>query len=193
MTRSLGVLFVLVPLVALALLAGCQSQPQQSSPASAAMTPAVRGKFLVETGACNDCHTPFHMGPQGPEPDMTRMLSGHPQDAMLPPPPDVGDSPWIWGGDATNTAFFGPWGITYSANLTPDTTTGTGAWTQEMFVQSLRTGKHWGTGRQIMPPMPWVWYSKLSDVDLQAIYAYLRTIPAISNEVPVYQPPQSGG
>ena len=37
-----------------------------------------RGKYLVTVGGCNDCHTPLKMGAKGPEPDMSRMLSGHP-------------------------------------------------------------------------------------------------------------------
>ena len=39
---------------------------------------AERGRYLVTVGGCNDCHTPLKMGPKGPEPDMSRMLSGHP-------------------------------------------------------------------------------------------------------------------
>ena len=46
-----------------------------------------RGKYLVTIMVCNDCHTPFKMGPKGPEPDMSRMLSGHPEGMKLPPPP----------------------------------------------------------------------------------------------------------
>jgi hypothetical protein len=191
MKTDFGSFLVAGPVVGLALLFGCSAPPAQDTRTGApAMSPAERGEFLVQVGACNDCHTPFHMGPQGPEPDMTRMLSGHPQDLVMPPPPDPGDSPWNWGGAATNTAFFGPWGVTYAINLTPDTTSGTGAWTEEMFVQSIRTGKHWGSGRQIMPPMPWSWYAVYPEEDLRAIYAYLRTVPAIHNEVPPYQPPQ---
>jgi mono/diheme cytochrome c family protein len=178
-------------------LFGCQSPPAEESQSAAAspakvMDPAARGRYLVTTGACNDCHTPFKMGEMGPEPDMTRMLSGHPQDLVLPPVPGLGDGSWMWGGSASMTAFFGPWGVSYSANLTPDVDTGIGAWTEDMFMQSLKTGKHWGTGRQIQPPMPWPWYSQMSDEDLKAIYAYLKTIPAVHNEVPPYQPPTGG-
>jgi hypothetical protein len=149
---------------------------------------AERGKYLVTILACNDCHTPFKMGPKGPEPDMTKMLSGHPESAKLPPPP-VPKDPWIWGGAATNTAYHGPWGITYAPNLTPDQNTGMGIWTEDIFVKAMRTGKHFGTSRPIMPPMPWQSYSQMTDEDLKAIYAYLRTIPAIKNTVPDYAPP----
>ena len=53
-----------------------------------------RGKYLVTVAGCNDCHTPWMMGPKGPEPDMTRMLSGHPETAVLPPAPRR-EGPWI--------------------------------------------------------------------------------------------------
>src|SRR5450830_754442 len=89
-----------------------------------------RGKYLVTIMACNDCHTPLKMGPKGPEPGMTRMLSGHPQEMKLPPPPAPA-GPWIWSGTGTLTAFAGPWGISYAINLTPDQNTGIGIWTEE--------------------------------------------------------------
>ena len=74
---------------------------------------------------CNDCHTPLKMGAKGPEPDMTRMLSGHPSQLVMPQAPSH-KGPWMWTGAATNTAFAGPWGISYARNLTPDSTTGIG-------------------------------------------------------------------
>ncbi|MCA1580853.1 MAG: diheme cytochrome c-553 [Acidobacteria bacterium] len=163
-------------------------------PAAAASAPsggaAARGKYLVNIMSCNDCHTPFKMGPAGPEPDMTRMLSGHPAGMTLPPPPaPVG--PWIWSGSGTNTAFAGPWGVTYSANLTPDQNTGLGIWTEDMFVKAMRTGKHMGTSRPIQPPMPWPWVGKATDADLKAIFAYLKSVPAISNRVPDWVEPKA--
>jgi hypothetical protein len=142
-----------------------------------------RGKYLVSIAGCNDCHTPFKLGPNGPEPDMTRMLSGHPQDVeMTEPPANAGH--WIWHGASTNTAFAGPWGTTYAFNLTPDEHTGIGIWTEDIFVKTIRTGRHWGTSRPILPPMPWQVYRNMTDEDLRAVYAFLRTIPAIRNRVP---------
>lgn len=150
--------------------------------------PVERGAFLVEVGACNDCHTPWKMTPNGPEPDWTRLLSGHPQGQALAAART--DDTWQWAGAGTNTAYFGPWGISYAANLTPDVETGTGAWTAEMFVASIKTGKHWGTGREIMPPMPWFAYRHYPEEDLKAIFAYLQSIPPIKNEVPLYTSPE---
>ena len=84
------------------------------------------------------------------------------------------------------TAWSGPWGVSYTANLTPDTLTGlrSGVWTEGLFIKALRTGKHMGTARNILPPMPWQFIGQLSDDDLKAIWAYLGTIPAINNHVP---------
>lgn len=163
---------------------GCT--PAQSSPPVS----VERGAYLVEIMACNDCHTPFTMGPQGPEPDMSRMLSGHPEVLPMPPAPALGDGPWVWAGAGTNTAFAGPWGISYTANLTPDET-GLKGWTQDMFVKALQTGWHLGVenSRRIQPPMPWPAYRNATDDDLKAIFAYLQTIPPVRNTVPAYQPP----
>ena len=165
------------------------SGPNETAASKDPPDPVERGKYLVTILGCNDCHTPLQMGPNGPAPDMTRMLSGHPESMTLPPPPKA-EGPWMWRGAATNTAFAGPWGITYSTNLTPDENTGMGIWTEEMFVNTLKTGKHMGTSRTIQPPMPWPWLAQATEEDLKAIYAYLRTIPPIENQVPDYQEPQ---
>jgi hypothetical protein len=129
------------------------------------------------------------MTPTGPQPDMDRMLSGHPAEMKMPRPPEMGNGPWLWAGAATNTAFYGPWGVSYAMNLTPDQNTGLGIWTEDMFVRALRTGRHMGTSRQILPPMPWPAFSNMNDEDLKSIYAYLRSIPAIKNQVPTYLDP----
>ena len=155
-----------------------------SGPARTATPEVARGKYLVTVMLCNDCHTPFKLGPNGPEPDMTRMLSGHPADVKMPPAPVLPPGPWAMVGAATMTAWSGPWGVSFTANLTPDPETGLGGWTPEMFIQALRTGKHQGKGRPILPPMPYPWISQLTDSDLRAVFAYLRSIPAISNKVP---------
>ena len=168
--------------------AGAAATVLASGTAKAAGGAAARGKYLVNTSGCHDCHTPWKMGANGPEPDMTRMLSGHPQDLQLPPPPKpVG--PWIVASAATNTAHAGPWGVSFTANLTPDPETGLGKWSQRNFMDAIRTGRHQGRGRPILPPMPIQVYKNFTDQDLGAIYAYLRTIPAIRNAVPEPLPP----
>jgi hypothetical protein len=142
-----------------------------------------RGRHLVLTSGCNDCHTPWKMGASGPEPDMTRMLSGHPESMELPPAPAAAP-PWLIAAVATNTAWAGPWGVSFTANLTPDKETGLGSWTQTEFVQTIRTGRHLGRGRPVLPPMPIPAYSNFTDEELAAIFAYLRSIPALKNRVP---------
>ena len=81
--------------------------------------------------------------------------------------------------------------MSFPANLTPDTLTGlrSGVWTEELFIKALRTGKHMGTARDILPPMPWNFYGQLSDDDLKAIWEYLGTIQPITNHVPDPIPP----
>jgi mono/diheme cytochrome c family protein len=147
-----------------------------------------RGKYIVTTSGCNDCHTPWVMGPKGPEPDMSRMLSGHPESAVLPPPPAV-QGPWVMTASATNTAWAGPWGVSFTANLTPDAETGLGKWTQRNFNETIRTGRHMGRGRPILPPMPILMYKNFTDADMEAIFTYLQSIPAVKNRVPEPLPP----
>jgi len=147
-----------------------------------------RGKYLVTIAGCNDCHTPWKPGPSGAAPDMTRMLSGHPQTMAMPPAPQP-QGPWLVSAAATNTAWSGPWGVSFTANLTPDAETGLGRWTLRNFVDTIRSGRHMGRGRQILPPMPIPMYKHMTDEDLEAIYTYLRTIPAVSNRVPEPLPP----
>lgn len=178
-------------------LAACNeaSSVSPDSPAQAvaeAQTPVERGELLVTIGGCLDCHTPKTFGPNGPEPDMERMLSGHPEDVPVSAPfrPAPGSS-WTIAANDHATAWSGPWGISFTTNLTPDTLTGlrSGVWTEDIFIQALRTGKHMATARVILPPMPWQMIGQLSDDDIKAIWAYLGTIPAILNHVPDPIPP----
>ena len=142
-----------------------------------------RGNYLVLTAGCHDCHTPTKMGPQGPEPDMSLALSGHPAAMKLPPPP-AASGPWIASIAASMTAWAGPWGISYTANLTPDKETGLGSYTEAQFIQTIREGKKQGRGRSLLPPMPWPMYRNFTDEDLKAIFAYLQSIKPMKNKVP---------
>ena len=85
------------------------------------------------------------------------------------------------------TAWAGPWGVSFAANLTPDKETGIAEWSEEHFIQALRTGKHQGqpNGRDILPPMPWQFFKSMTDEDLKAIFAYLRSLPPVKNQVPL--------
>jgi len=149
-----------------------------------------RGQYLVTLGGCNDCHSPKKMTPNGPVPDEARLLSGQPSDEKLPEVPPSIFGPDKWGAIANNhlTGWVGPWGTSYSPNLSPDPETGTGVWNEELFIRILRTGKFMGSGRDILPPMPWYDYAKLTDADLKAIFAYLKSLKPIKNQVPASVP-----
>jgi cytochrome c553 len=152
--------------------------------AYAQQTPVARGRYLADTGGCHDCHTPKKKGAAGLELDTTRLLSGFQGEVNLPPPPKLAEGPWAAVTTWDLTAWSGPWGISYAANLTPDAETGLGAWTEAIFISAIRTGKHMGAGRPILPPMPWETIGKLTDDDLKALFAYLRTVKPIKNLVP---------
>ncbi len=143
------------------------------------------GEHIVTIGGCNDCHTPKKMGPHGPELDTSLMLSGHP--TKMPPPPidrKMAESRGI-GATQTLTAWVGPWGISYAANLTPDST-GLGNWTEDQFTYALREGKFKGLpdSRTLLPPMPWQFFKSMSDDEIKAVFAYLKSIKPIHNIVP---------
>jgi mono/diheme cytochrome c family protein len=153
--------------------------------AAQAYTPNVEhGAYMVRAMGCNDCHTPWKMGPKGPEPDMSRALTGHPENLKMPPAPQLPEGPWVAVIGATQTAWSGPWGVSFTANLTPDKETGLGDWTEDMFIKTMRTGLHQGKGRPILPPMPWSMIGKLTDNDLKDVFAYLQSLPPVKNRVP---------
>jgi len=120
------------------------------------------------------------------------MLSGHPASFPIPGQAPI-QPPWMAAGSMTMTAWSGPWGVSFTANLTPDSATGIGKYSQEQFIAALKSGKMMGSGRGMLPPMPWNWFSEMTDADLASMYLYLRTIPAISNQVPDPMPPSMAG
>ena len=151
-----------------------------------------RGEYLANFGGCNDCHTPKLMTDKGPAPDKSKLLSGHPADSKLPAVPSGAIGPTGWGAMTTNdlTAWAGPWGISFAANLTPDKDTGLGNWTAEQFISTMRKGKHLGSGRDLLPPMPWFAVAALTDSDMRALFAYLKSLKPVSNRVPQPLPPK---
>src|SRR5665811_446469 len=135
------------------------------------------GEHLVMSIGCGDCHTPKKMGPMGPEDDSTLLLSGHP--AKMPPPDVDRKAMESKGLVITNdlTAWVGPWGISYSANLTSDET-GIGTWNEDQFLFAIRNGKQKGlaASRMLLPPMPWQSLRNLTDDELKAIFSYLKSV-----------------
>ena len=114
-----------------------------------------RGEYLVETIAgCGNCHTP-HL-PDGSL-DAEMALAG----AFVIEEPVF---------------------RAFAPNITPDVETGIGDWTEDEIVRALRDGVR-PDGRVLGPPMSFAWYRDISDTDAYAIAAYLKTVPAIRNEV----------
>src|ERR1700722_15726620 len=120
-----------------------------------------RGHYLVTIAGCSDCHTP---GALLGSPDMKRYLGGS----------DVGFA--IPGA-----------GVFVGENLTPDKTTGLGAWSDAQIIAAFRTGKT-PEGRELSPVMPYPALSHLSDTDAQAIVAFLKSLPPVNNQVKNFGP-----
>jgi len=182
--------------LALLLAAGCANNAAppaetKTTDKAPAQSPVEHGKYLVTVGGCNDCHTPKKLGPNGPEPNMDLELSGNPSTEKLAPVPVglIAPDKYLTVVNNHLGAWVGPWGVSFAMNLTPDKSTGLGSWTEEMFVTALRTGKHQGTGRPILPPMPWYWYRNMTDQDLKAVFAYLQSLKPINNPIPDPLPP----
>jgi len=184
-TRGVIVVFGVIGVVVLALSIPACTQP------SSEVSPVERGKYLVMAGGCNDCHTPKVFTASGPAFDTTRMMSGHPAGETLPPLPNGVIGPGKWGAvtNAGLTAWFGPWGVSFASNLSPDMQSGIGSWPVELFIKTLRSGKFMGQSRDILPPMPWQTIGQMTDEDLKAIFAYLKSLPPIQNPVPAPLPP----
>lgn len=169
----------------------CNNDSHQPSDDSALNTNSVfesevdRGKYLVGIMGCNDCHSPKRLGENGPEIIPELMLSGYPSDRPIV----TFDSKMIKEGFAMFypdlTAAAGPWGISFAGNLTPHET-GIGNWTEDQFKKALTEGVFKGldNSRMLLPPMPWVNYSEMKDEDIQAIFAYLKSIKPVDNLVP---------
>ncbi len=179
------------PLVVVAVAALVVAGLLRASAEAPAADPAViaSGERLIQNIDCNACHTPKVFTAEGPRPDSSRLLSGHPADEELPPVPEGLISPTGWGGVFNNglTAWGGPWGVSFGSNLTPDVETGIGNWTEDIFVTVMRTGTHAEEGRPFLPPMPA--YPRLTDEELHAMFTYLQSIKPVRNAVPKPLPP----
>ncbi|TXK36953.1 cytochrome c [Pontibacter qinzhouensis] len=185
-------------LSAAVLLASCESATTENSTAQnttqdSALTQEAlveRGKYLVTIGGCNDCHSAKTMTDRGPVPDERYLMAGHLAEEQLPPVDQAAfKNGWVLF-NMNNTATVGPWGTSYAANLTPDAT-GIGTWSLKNFKKALREGKYKGMDntRMLLPPMPWPNFVDMTDQDVEAIFAYLKSLPPVKNNVPAPLPP----
>ena len=151
------------------------------------------GAHIVTISGCNDCHTPKKMSDHGPVLDSSLLLAGHPAQIPIP---DINraeiESKGLAVAGMGLTVWVGPWGVSFSANLTPDAT-GVGNWKEDQFIYALREGKLKGLpgSRSILPPMPWDMFKYMTDGELKAVFAYLKSIKPINNTVPQPLPPVS--
>lgn len=176
--------------------AACGEQQAQQPLADAAISNdslVKHGQYLVNVMGCGDCHSPKMMGPQGPMIDPDRILSGHPAEQPLGKIDPAVLQSWVLF-NHSQTATVGPWGVSFSANITGDST-GIGAWTEEQFIRAMREGKYKGLpeGRPLLPPMPWQNFAGMKDIDLKSIYLYLKSTKPVKNVVPAAIPPAMPG
>jgi hypothetical protein len=169
-----------------ALLVSCEAAKSETTSAVQYTEKEIlkRGQYLVNTTGCHDCHSPKIMTPNGPEPDPERLLSGYPADVFLPVINKNAMKDWILF-NPDLTAIAGPWGVSFAANISSDET-GIGNWTEEQFFTTIREGTYKGLkgSRPLLPPMPWQVYRNMTDDDLKAIFAYLKSTKPVSNVVP---------
>jgi hypothetical protein len=143
------------------------------------------GEHLVTVSACQDCHTPK----KGYGLDSAHMLAGYIGTPVADVSrKDVQSKGWAVTTDLTS--WVGPWGVAYTANLTSDST-GIGKWNEERFIYAIRYGKYNGlaSDRDLNPVMPWTMYRNMTDDELKAIFAYLKSTKPIKNVVPPPVPP----
>ena len=181
-----------LPVIVAITVTSCQQPAADADTAQStavAEDPVKRGEYLVNTIGCDDCHTPKKMGPKGPEPDMEFRFAGHLATQPIGPvDTSVLSKGWLLFGPSL-TAAVGPWGVSYSANISGDST-GIGNWTEEQFFRAMREGKYKGleNSRPMLPPMPWQNFAKLKDDDLRAMFLFLKSTKPIKNVVPAPKP-----
>ena len=183
MKKTMLILVVLAVTVWVALIA-CTSGSARTETDSVVISRdslIKRGSYLVNAIGCDDCHTPK----KGHELDMEHRFGGHLAGTVTGKNgvKAVNDGWVLFSDDFTSSV--GPWGQSYAANISSDAT-GIGNWTEEQFFRAIREGKSKGLkeARPLLPPMPWFVYKNLSDTDLRAIFAYLKTTKPVSNRVP---------
>ncbi|HBL74178.1 MAG: hypothetical protein A2W90_17650 [Bacteroidetes bacterium GWF2_42_66] len=143
-----------------------------------------RGAYLVNAIGCADCHSPKIMTAMGPSVDPNTSFGGHIEGDLSGKVSKDALANWVLF-NMSLTAAVGPWGISYAANISSDES-GIGNWTEEQFFRAMREGQYKGlvNSRKLLPPMPWENYKQISDEDMRAIFAYLKSTKPVRNIVP---------
>lgn len=188
---TIRLLFIVGVVAMLSIFLACTNQPVGTTTQELSKDSLIkRGEYLITIIGCEDCHSPKAMSPNGPQPIPGHRLGGYMAGNPLPPADTTaGKRGWVWM-TMDLTATKGPWGTSYAANISSDST-GIGAWNEQQFTTAMRKGKSKGLegGRMLLPPMPWTDYMHLSDNDLKAIYTYLKNTTPVKNVVPEPQKP----
>ena len=180
-------------LASLLFLTSCNDKEYKEVPEEKKMTmndSIKRGEYLVKTIGCHDCHSPKRMTERGPQEIPELALSGYQAGDSLPKmSTEALNNGWMLM-NGQLTAFAGPWGVSYAANITSDDS-GIGNWTMERWKTAMREGKLKGdkNGRMMLPPMPWQNFGKLTDEDLESMFKYLQSTNPVENAVPAPIPP----
>lgn len=189
--------FFLLPMGFLLLLSSCQEKNYAKIPEKSpreelqklnqhdSTEQVARGKYLVTSIGCADCHSPKRIGERGPEEIPGLQLSGYREGRELPSvSAEALEQGWMLM-TADLTAAVGPWGVSFAANLTSDET-GIGNWSFEQFKTAMQQGKFKGlkNGRDLLPPMPWPNFAHLTEEDLKAMFSYLQSTDPVENVVP---------
>lgn len=190
--RTFCLSFIILNAVVIA-IASCNSNEAKTTTETASSISAdslvKRGNYLVTSMGCDDCHSPKTLGPQGPQLDIEHRLSGYPAERPVAKvSTDALKNGWtLFGPDLTSAV--GPWGISFAANLTSDST-GIGNWSEAQFTKAMREGKYKGldSNRMLLPPMPWQNFRNLTAEDLNAIFAFLKSTKPVHNIVPSPKP-----
>ena len=103
------------------------------------------------------------------EQDLSRMLSATPSSSRCRPSPRCPTAPGRSSHPRRSPPGRGRGGVSFAANLTPDAETGLGKWTEKDFADTMRSGRHLGRGRAILPPMPTQNIAVMTDADLRAV------------------------
>lgn len=188
--KKVTIVLAMAALTTTILVFSCKNPSADSGTVTLSQDSLVKkGAYLVSVMGCDDCHSNKVMGAQGPELDMANRFGGHLASAQLGPiDKSQLDKGWVLFSMA-QTATFGPWGISYAANIS-SSEHGIGNWTLDQFKLALREGKYKGLkeSRPLLPPMPWEGYKNLKDEDIEAIFTYLKSTPPVDNVVPAWVP-----